>query len=358
MRRRGFVFLLCLVVFLALPGVVHAAQAGAHRGYVLYTDIRVFIDDIEILGYNINGRTYVLAMELAAFGFDVRWNEEIRRVDIVRGTSTMAPPPVPLNMHPEGSVAFAALYTDIVAYMDGMRVDSFHAMGRTIVRVTDLAAVFGDVAWDDHDRTVHITLVSPLSASSESEPAPATQFAITSAGNLHGVACASGAVIAPMQYTLRQATMLKHALQQQKRPATMHLTHWFDDGLRDSLPRHVPLAILDLLTGIKYYVASFSNGNHADVETLTAVDTELMFATQPASWSGRPVWVFLPDGRVIPAAIHTMPHDVWTIRDNNLNGHICLHFYGSRQHVSPASPYAYMIAEAYATFHLMMHYLR
>jgi len=37
-----------------------------------------------------------------------------------------------------------------------------------------------------------------------------------------------------------------------------------------------PVTIIDVRTGITYRVASFSNGNHADVEPLTAADTAAM----------------------------------------------------------------------------------
>ena len=103
--------------------------------------------------------------------------------------------------------------------------------------------------------------------------------------------------------------------------------------VRTFLPRGVPLQITDVRTGITYWISVFSLGNHADVEPVTAEDTAAKFLTRNGSWSWdtRPVWVHVGD-RTIAASINGMPHAGSTISGNNMNGHICLHFYGSRTH--------------------------
>jgi len=95
----------------------------------------------------------------------------------------------------------------------------------------------------------------------------------------------------------------------------------------------VPMQITDVRTGITYWIASFSNGNHADVEPLTAEDTATMLRAFGGqwTWTPRPVWVHV-DGRTIAASINGMPHAGSTNPNNNMNGHVCLHFYGSRTH--------------------------
>ena len=95
----------------------------------------------------------------------------------------------------------------------------------------------------------------------------------------------------------------------------------------------VPLMITDVRTGIVYWVSSFSNGNHADVNPLTADDTAALLQTFNGTWSWatRPVLVTV-DGRTLAASINGMPHGGSTNPDNNMNGHVCLHFLGSRTH--------------------------
>lgn len=111
----------------------------------------------------------------------------------------------------------------------------------------------------------------------------------------------------------------------------VELVHW--DEVREFLPMGKPLEIYDVLTGLTYNVQSLSNGAHADVETVTAADTEIFLETFGGewSWTPRPVWVTVGD-RVLAASINGQPHSVHTIEHNNMDGHVCLHFLGSTTH--------------------------
>ena len=88
--------------------------------------------------------------------------------------------------------------------------------------------------------------------------------------------------------------------------------------------------VYDVRTGLSYNIRCFSAGVHADVEPSTRADMEIHLQTHNGvrSWSARPVWVTI-GGHTIAASLHGMPHDVSTIPDNGMNGHICLHFLGS-----------------------------
>ena len=99
------------------------------------------------------------------------------------------------------------------------------------------------------------------------------------------------------------------------------------------MPVGTHIHVYDIGTGLTYTVRNFSNGNHADVETLDQHGTDTMRATSGGSfsWDVRPVLVTI-NGRTIAAAIHTMPHAGYTISGNGMNGHVCLHFLGSRSH--------------------------
>ncbi|MCL1935318.1 MAG: hypothetical protein FWF57_02945 [Defluviitaleaceae bacterium] len=94
------------------------------------------------------------------------------------------------------------------------------------------------------------------------------------------------------------------------------------------------LEIYDIGTGLTYNVYSFSNGNHADVVTLTREDTDILFYTfgNRWNWNVRPVWVTIGD-ITVAASINGMPHgNSQSHLNNGLGGHICLHFYGSNTH--------------------------
>jgi len=111
---------------------------------------------------------------------------------------------------------------------------------------------------------------------------------------------------------------------------TIELLPW--SYVRTIMPIGTHIHVYDIGTGITYTVRNFSNGNHADVETLTRADTDAMrISSGGFSWCARPVLVTF-NGRTVAAAINTMPHAGWTIQNNGMYGHICLHFYGSRTH--------------------------
>jgi hypothetical protein len=95
-----------------------------------------------------------------------------------------------------------------------------------------------------------------------------------------------------------------------------------------------PLLITDINTGIQFTVAAFSQGSHADVETITREDTNLIRQAFGGrwDWTPRPVWVTTVDGRVIAASMSGVPHTGTNNQDNGVIGHFCLHFYGSRVH--------------------------
>ena len=111
----------------------------------------------------------------------------------------------------------------------------------------------------------------------------------------------------------------------------VELLHW--NEVRDIFTVGVPAQVYDIRTGITYYVKSFSNGRHADVDPITTNDTALLRQTFGGTWSWdvRPVLVTI-NGRTIAASINGMPHGGSAIENNGMNGHICIHFLGSSTH--------------------------
>jgi len=134
-------------------------------------------------------------------------------------------------------------------------------------------------------------------------------------------------------------------------PGTVELIEW--SAARNLMTIGTPATIIDVRTGLSWQVASFSNGNHADVETLTAEDTAIMLQ----AWGGRWCWtprpvVVIINGRTLAASLNGMPHAGWTVSGNNMNGHVCLHFLGSRTHngtVSHERDHQAAVREAFNT---------
>jgi len=105
----------------------------------------------------------------------------------------------------------------------------------------------------------------------------------------------------------------------------VELIDW--SAARTIVPINTNLNITDVRTGIRFQLRGFSRSGHMDVETPTRADTEALLRTRGGvwAWAPRPVWV-TTGGRTFAAALNGMPHDVSTIRDNGMNGHLCLHF--------------------------------
>ncbi len=100
----------------------------------------------------------------------------------------------------------------------------------------------------------------------------------------------------------------------------------------------VPAEVVDVRTGAVYYVKSFSNGLHADVEPVTVEDTNILKRTfgNVWSWDVRPVWVTI-NGVTMAGSINGMPHGGGVNGSNGMNGQICIHFQGSTTHNGNAS---------------------
>ena len=135
-------------------------------------------------------------------------------------------------------------------------------------------------------------------------------------------------------------------------------THW--DNIKNRLVDHPELNIIDFETGISWDVI-VGNENvlgslHADVEPKLLKDfKKSMQIWGHTSWEPRPVLVFMPNGELIAASIHNMPHAgldeepylKWVknrtggygkglnrdyVKNNGMSGHVCLHFLGSKSH--------------------------
>jgi hypothetical protein len=110
-------------------------------------------------------------------------------------------------------------------------------------------------------------------------------------------------------------------------------------------PRFAVAEVVDVKTGLRYFVQRRAGYRHADVQPLTARDTQTMLRTFGGewSWARRPVLV-LSGGRVLAGSINGMPHGAGRIRANVFPGHCCLYFLGSRTHNTGRVDRAHLLA--------------
>ena len=122
--------------------------------------------------------------------------------------------------------------------------------------------------------------------------------------------------------------------------ARVQYANWYEKV--KSVARSYPYAtVYDIGTGISWQVHIFSLGAHADYEPVTANDTARMEKVFGGNtWNPRAVWVIFSDGSIYIGSTHSMPHEVQHVRDNNFNGHSCLHFPRTQEQVTSIGPYA------------------
>ncbi|MBQ9308699.1 MAG: peptidoglycan-binding protein, partial [Clostridia bacterium] len=105
------------------------------------------------------------------------------------------------------------------------------------------------------------------------------------------------------------------------------LLHWFND-IKPTLKSGQTILVYDPSTGISWNLRLYSLGRHADAEPLTAQDTANMEKAfgNTNTWNQKAVYVRLPNGVWTIGSTHDMPHLSGSVKDNNFNGHLCVHF--------------------------------
>lgn len=143
--------------------VISASAAGA-AGQVLSTDIGTVIDGAACRTYNVDGRTFVVAEELGAYGFDVdydnskrqlsisqnlhniHWLQDINTTNILKSECTVGEPLMDM------------IDTDITVNIGGENTEAYAIDGQMVIPVRALGA-FGEVNFDAEKKIVSVDLI-------------------------------------------------------------------------------------------------------------------------------------------------------------------------------------------------------
>ncbi len=107
------------------------------------------------------------------------------------------------------------------------------------------------------------------------------------------------------------------------------------DEVKIIFPRYTLAVITDVETGKSFQVERRGGTYHADVQPLTARDTQVLKEVYQGRWSWKRRAVVMEiGGRKIAASINGMPHGSGRIQGNDFRGHFCMHFLQSRVHKS------------------------
>ena len=79
-----------------------------------------------------------------------------------------------------------------------------------------------------------------------------------------------------------------------------------------------------------------------DAEPATAEDTNIMYKAfgYKNTWTPKAVWVTFSDGKTYLGSTHNVPHTPYHLRDNNFDGHLCVHFPIPMEKAKEIGPYA------------------
>lgn len=105
------------------------------------------------------------------------------------------------------------------------------------------------------------------------------------------------------------------------------LQMWYTE-IKPTIKSGQTVLVYEPSSGSSFRLRFYSLGRHADSEPLTAQDTAIMKAAWGGkfSWDEKPVYVLLPSGTWVLASMHCMPHLSGSIKDNDFDGHLCVHF--------------------------------
>jgi len=100
-------------------------------------------------------------------------------------------------------------------------------------------------------------------------------------------------------------------------------------------PRGSTARVWDVESHRSFWVWRLQGSYHADVEPLTRADSTVLLEISGGHWSkARRAALVEIQGRLVAASMYPFPHGHEAIHDNGFNGQFCLHFLGSRVHMS------------------------
>ena len=120
---------------------------------------------------------------------------------------------------------------------------------------------------------------------------------------------------------------------------------WYTGGIQELWPRGANVKVYDVYTGLVWWAHRWAGGMHVDAEPLTAADTATLCTiygvskasqiTESTHWQRRPCLVTIGT-RTFACSLYGVPHnpDGNTIKDNNYDGQLCIHFTNSKIHGS------------------------
>jgi peptidoglycan hydrolase-like protein with peptidoglycan-binding domain len=112
-------------------------------------------------------------------------------------------------------------------------------------------------------------------------------------------------------------------------PGETLMPHWYAGG-SGCIPWGAAFELQDVWTGNRFTCVRIHGYSHLDAEPLTYYDTITMRQVYQGkwSWARRPV-LLKYRGNVYAASMNGKPHGIDAVPRNGMEGHFCIHFFGS-----------------------------
>lgn len=157
---KKILFVPILLLSLILSGFT--AYGATPIANAVTTDIVASINGAPIPCYNFFGQVCIFAEDLADYGFDVSYSHDGRELYITYDdnfhppvTATYTPP----QNRPIGRLAYKVYPSNVTAMVDGNKMSSFRADGKTLIYFKALEP-YGDVVWNAENCTASFTSVA------------------------------------------------------------------------------------------------------------------------------------------------------------------------------------------------------
>lgn len=135
------------------------AKSGDMMGRYYSTDIKTYLNGVEIDAINIGGETLINAEVMHEYGFSVNWSQSDRTLKIHEKKSfemgnfqfesvSKFSPGTPMGYYYE---------TDIITYLDGTLITAYNTGGQTYIHAENMSSLGYLVKWYPKERQLDIT---------------------------------------------------------------------------------------------------------------------------------------------------------------------------------------------------------
>ncbi|MBQ2663810.1 MAG: hypothetical protein IJG16_06645 [Clostridia bacterium] len=164
--------LIIVAIMCGLVGISAQAANGDVIGHIYSTDIRAYINDVEVTSYNIGGRTAVVIEDLfnsKYYKTSYDYNDHTRTLTIDNFDPFYFADYSAQIQSTIGDITGNIYETDIKTVMYDTEIPSYNIGGKTAVVIEDLGSDNefsywgGRYVWDESNRTIKLKLLYPTS---------------------------------------------------------------------------------------------------------------------------------------------------------------------------------------------------